>query len=64
MRGYNEFSVCPSRLPVCPVSKPDHPRIFTRATEILQNLKENMDAGNIYTSPDSGAQAIGEVVDK
>jgi hypothetical protein len=49
---------------VCPVSRPDQPKIFTRAAEVLQNLKENTEAGNIYLSPDSGVQAIREVVDK
>lgn len=40
----------PTKLLVCPILRSDQPRIFVDTTNVLQNLKENVNAGKIKVS--------------
>jgi hypothetical protein len=49
-------------MPMRTQSKPDQPRIFTRAARVFQNPRENMDTGKTELSPE-GAQPVRGVAD-
>ena len=52
-----------TKLPVRPILRSDQLGTSTKTTKILQNLKENMDAGKIKLSPED-VRAVREVADK
>jgi hypothetical protein len=52
-----------TKLPVRPILGPVQPRISAQTMNILQNLKENIDAGKIKLSPED-VQAVRDVADK
>jgi hypothetical protein len=52
-----------TKLPVRPILGPVQPRISAQSMNILQNLKENIDAGKIELSPED-VQAVRDVADK